>query len=281
MKIVNHRKKLRRMIKIGKKRGEWLVKLCLAKQGQKPIEYQDPDAHLIDLSRVDLIRGKDLTYLSNASLLEQDLLPQLGLNNECLFLFPKELWPFCRKGLFIWQYPNQFSQFLVQLSKFRISSYMEIGVRHGGTFVTVVEYLSKFNPIRNAVAVDINDCSSLIKYTEMNPIASFMKADSTSSEFEEFVNSHPGFDLVMIDGDHSEASCRSDYELVKDKANMISFHDIEANAAPGVAKVWSKLKAMHQGEHLFFEYREQYGSVRGKWMGIGLAVKINMLNLSG
>lgn len=259
---------------------KWSWGYFYAKQRQ-PIEHSNSNAHSIDLSCIDFIREKDLDYLSNANLIERDLLPLLGFNNEVLSLFPKELYPFCGKGLFIWQYQNQFAKYLVQLSKFKIDSYMEIGIRHGSTFVTVVEYLSKFYPIKNAVAVDINDCPSLIKYTEMNTKASFMKADSKSIYFKELINSHPGFNLILIDGDHSEAGCRSDYELIKDKANIITFHDIEVNAAPGVAKIWSELKAMHQGEYFFFEYREQYESLEGeRWMGIGLAVKKNILKMS-
>ena len=45
-------------------------------------------------------------------------------------------------------------------------------------------------------------------------------------------------------------------------------------------KKWSELKAMHQGEYFFFEYREQYESLGGgRWMGIGLAVKKNILKM--
>ena len=147
----------------------------------------------------------------------------------------------------------------------------------------MIEYLSKFNSIQNAVAVDINDCPSIIKYAEINTNTkvSFIKADTTSTQFKDFMNDHHGFDLVMIDGDHSEAGCRNDYELIKDKANMVAFHDIEANAAPGVAKIWSELKAMHQREYFFFEYRDQYESLGwGRWLGIGLAVKKNILKMS-
>jgi len=82
------------------------LKRCVYDKQKMLTEYSNPNAHSIDLSRVDLIRGKDLDYLSNANLIERDLLPQLGFNNEVMSIFPQELYPFFGKGLFIWQYPN-------------------------------------------------------------------------------------------------------------------------------------------------------------------------------
>lgn len=233
-------------------------------------------ASRIDLRLTKLIREKSLNYLSDANLVEKELIPQLGLNNEKTALFPRELSRFFGKGLFIWQYPNQFSRYLAQLSKFKIQSYMEIGVRHGGTFVTTVEYLNKFNPIKEAVAVDINDCPSASEYARLDPHISFLKADTTSDLFKRFVKNHSGFDLVLIDGDHSDAGCRNDFEIVKDKAKILAFHDIEPNAAPGVAKIWNEFKEAKKSDYLFFEFRDQYESVSGKWLGIGLAVKKDM-----
>jgi hypothetical protein len=34
----------------------------------------------------------------------------------------------------------------VELASHRVENYLEIGVRHGGTFVITVEYLSRFHP---------------------------------------------------------------------------------------------------------------------------------------
>lgn len=233
-------------------------------------------AKKIDLSRISLIREKGIDFLSNANLVEKELLPQLGLNDEKTFLFPKELSPCFGQGLLIWQYPNQFSKYLTQLSKFKIESYMEIGVRHGGTFVTTVEYLSRFHVIKKAVAVDINDCPSVVEYSKINPNASFLKINSTSIEFKNYINNNSPFDLVLIDGDHDEVGCRNDFEVVKNKSNMIVFHDIEPAAAPGVSKTWSEFKGACSSDYLFFEFRDQYDSVEGRWLGIGLAVKKDM-----
>lgn len=240
------------------------------------LDYGTIAASHIDLSRISLIRERSTQDLSNTRLLEEEILPSLGFNDEKRFLFPAELYPFFGQGLRIWQYPNQFSKYMVHLSKFKISSYMEIGVRHGGTFVTTVEYLNKFNPIREAVAVDINDCPSILEYSKDNPQASFLKTDTTSVKFQEYVKSHSEFDLVLIDGDHDEYGCRNDYEVVKNKARILAFHDIEPTASPGVAKVWTELKESGALNYDFFEFRDQYKSVNRRCLGIGLAVKRDM-----
>ena len=240
---------------------------------------------LIDLSLVSLIREKDLDYLSNPKLVESELLLELGLNNEALHEFPEELKNFCGKGLLHWQYPKQFSMYLTQLSKLKIESYLEIGVRHGGTFVITIEYLEKFHLLKNAVGIDIDYCPSLIEYKKINPKINFMKIDSQSSRFKKFITDHTGFDLVLIDGDHKETACRNDFETVRDKGNIIVFHDITSDVCSGVGRVWNQVKATYPDEYQFFEFIDQYESVSERtgqvFLGIGMAIKKKYLREIG
>src|SRR5438552_14457625 len=100
----------------------------------------------IDLERTTWIRDAPLQDLAQADKLEK-LLLDLGLNDEGMDEFPSVLHPFCGLGLRIWQYPSQFSKYLVQLSGLQVRSYLEIGVRHGGSFVATVELLNRFFPL--------------------------------------------------------------------------------------------------------------------------------------
>ena len=240
---------------------------------------------LIDLSYIKLIKEKDKEYLADAKNLEFELLPALGLNNESLQEFPEELYSFCGYGLLHWQYPNQFSKYLAQLSKFNIKTYLEIGVRHGGTFVLTVEYLEKFHSIEQATGVDIGYCPSIVEYKKLNPKIDFMMAYSQSPEFGEFIKNHPGLDLVLIDGNHKEAACRNDFEVIKNKANIVVFHDIVSDVCPGVGRVWRHVVDTYSGEYVFFEYTEQYDSVQKRtnqtYLGIGMAVKKKYLQEIG
>jgi predicted DNA-binding ribbon-helix-helix protein/cephalosporin hydroxylase len=219
--------------------------------------------------------------LSDATRLELEVLPALGLNSEELNEMPEELYQFCGRGLHYWQYPNQLSRYLVHLSRLKIESYLEIGVRHGGTFVITVEYLSRFHPLKCAVGLDIEGSSLLLTYGPMNRKVIYMLVDSQSSAFKEFIGSHGGFDLVFIDGDHEEGACQNDFETVREKANICVLHDITSDSAPGPGRVWNRIKRAYASEYEFFEYTEQYESVRNRtgksYLGIGMAAKKEFL----
>jgi hypothetical protein len=118
---------------------------------------------------------------------------------------------------------------------------------------------------------------SLIFYQKMNSKVKYWQIDSTSSQFKKFIQNHPGFDLVLIDGNHEATACRNDFKTVKDKANIIVFHDIIDSYWPGVTQVWNEVKATYSDEYYFFEYTDQYKSVFKRlgtfFLGIGMAVK--------
>ena len=232
---------------------------------------------MIDLSYIKLIREKDEKYLKDANMLETELLPQLGLNNERLNEFPPELYDHAGYGLLYWQYPNQFSKYLVQLSKYEINSYFEIGVRHGGTFVITVEYLKKFNRVKKAVGLDIGYAPGVIAYKKQNPGVTFLQADSRSEKIRNFLDKAGNFDLVLIDGNHEEEFCRQDFNLMKDRANIIVLHDIVSDECPSVKKLWQDIKSGYSTSYNFFEFTDQYESVLKKegksYLGIGMAVR--------
>ena len=231
----------------------------------------------IDLSRTEQIRTAEFASLSSAEYLEKELLPALGLNDEGFEQIPAELYPFCGRGLRCWQYPCQFSHYLVLLSRLGIRSYLEIGVRHGGTFVTTVEYLSRFTPIERAVAVDLEDCPALLRYAGTQPGVRFLQMDSRSPEFASFVQREGNFDAVLIDGDHTEEGCWQDFELLRDRAAVLAFHDIVSDVVPGVGAVWNRVRREAADVYEFFEFTAQYASLEARtgkqFLGIGVAIR--------
>jgi cephalosporin hydroxylase len=232
---------------------------------------------MIDLSYIKLIREKEENYLTDPMMLETDLLLRLGINNERLNEFPPQLYDHTGYGLLYWQYPNQFSKWLVQLSKYKIGSYFEIGVRHGGTFVITVEYLQKFNKIKKAVGIDIGYAPGLVAYGKQNSASTFLQADSRSEKIKEFLSASGRFDLVLIDGNHEEEFCRHDFNLMKDRANIIVLHDIVSDECPAVKKLWQEIKTNFNAEYNFFEFTDQYDNVLKKenrsYLGFGMAVR--------
>jgi cephalosporin hydroxylase len=223
----------------------------------------------IELERLSLIRDKNSEFLSDSNNIKS-LMLDLGLNDDGLEEIPKSLHPYCGQGLRIWQYPIQFSKYLVDLSKLKISSYMEVGIRHGGTFVTTVEYLDKFYTLNFAVGIDIMPCPSMAEYKKNNPKIDFIQINTQTIEFSKLVDKYGRIDLIFIDSNHEESECRNEFLLFKEKANIIVLHDITSVDYPGIKQVWNEVKSTN--EYNCFEYTEQYEGL-GPHMGIGMAVR--------
>jgi methyltransferase family protein len=245
---------------------------------QHPLRRRSADS--LDLSRIGILREADMDELARADWLEHRALPALGLNYELLDEGP---WPLLPEGLYgaaggllAWQLPNQFGAYLAHLSRYPITSYLEIGVRHGGTFVITVEYLRRFGELDTALGVDLSRCPSLAEYARLNPAARFMKTDSQSWRFRRLVKKSAPWDLVLIDGDHREGPLRSDFETVSDSARIVVLHDIASETIPTVNKVWTEIQSDHAGRFDFFEFTDQYDEVVRRsgrtWLGLGVAV---------
>jgi hypothetical protein len=228
----------------------------------------------IDLSRIALIREQRLEHLRDPERLRA-LILELGLNDDGIEEMPPELHEHCGQGLHIWQYPIQFDRYLIDLSRLGIESYIELGVRHGGTFVATVEYLDRFQRLKRAVGIDIMPCPSLVAYAAIHPAVCFRQLNTQADAFLEFLHAEEAFDLVLIDANHDEMECRREFEALRDKASVIVLHDVNNIDFPGVAKVWNEIR--HLGDYECREYVEQYGDI-GPHMGIGMAISRSRVN---
>ena len=215
---------------------------------------------------IEKIRKAPLDKLRNVSWLENHLLLELGLNNEELQEFPVHLHPYCGFGLKSWQYPNQFSKYLVWLSQQNIQSYLEIGCRHGGTFIITVEYLERFSKLALALAVDPFKSDLMQQYAKWKKNVSYLNISSQDLAFSDLLNSNE-FDLVLIDGDHSATGVANDYNLLKNSAKFLVFHDVANTVCPGVVCLWQRLKKLYSNT---IEFIEQYDSVPQSYLGIGV-----------
>jgi hypothetical protein len=194
----------------------------------------------------------------------ESILPSLGMNGENDSELPKELSEHFNKGIRFWQYPNQFAPYLKQLSNYEIKSYLEIGCRWGGTFIIKNEILSKINGGIQSYACDIIPPSTILNEYKIH--SNFVYINSDSKLLSRNTINHD-IDLIMIDGDHSYNGLSRDFEVSKQfNPKYITFHDIHSDACSGVVKFWSEIKKQHK----HYEFIDQYSSVNGKFLGIGL-----------
>ena len=221
---------------------------------------------------VRMLRAASLSELRNEAFLREEFLLALGLNDEILEEFPRELYPWCGKGIRSWQYPVQFARYLTLLTERNIRSYVEIGCRFGGTFIIVVEYIRRFSDLHFAVAMDIEQTAIMTEYATQTTGVNYLIANSASPQAVSYLGANQ-WDLAFIDGDHSYEACVNDYQSVKNSAKLIGLHDIVSSACPGVARAWGEIRKVVPRARLA-EIVDQYRDVQertGKnFLGIGL-----------
>lgn len=211
---------------------------------------------------LNLIKENDILKMSEKEL--ENFLPNLGMNNENLNEMPKELNQFYGKGLKFWQYPNQFSKYLKKILEYNINSYLEVGCRWGGTFIITSEILKlKNNNVKLYTCDIINKSEILLEYYNYQTFNYIQKSsfDLNQNDINENI------DLILIDGDHSYNGVKTDFEVcLKFNPKYVVFHDIKSSVCPGVVKFWDEIKNNYKN----YEYVEQYDSVSGDFLGIGL-----------
>jgi hypothetical protein len=223
---------------------------------------------------IEVVAGLTDTQIRDAEFLEKSLVPRLGLNNEMLHEQPVHLKDYYGKGLHIWQYPIQFGPFLAWLAEngASIKKYLEIGVRWGGTFIAVSEFLRRVSPsFERSIAVDPIEPSPLMRrYLELGR-ADYHQCLSTDAAFSALLDSEKP-DFVFIDGDHTMRGVMHDFEVCSRRADLIAFHDIKSDGCLDTTLFWSFLQN-HATKYESCEFVEQYDSVKGGFMGIGVLMR--------
>ncbi len=219
---------------------------------------------------------KDFDFMNATQQEIENILPTFGMNDEQKFELPKDFEQYMGWGIKFWQYPNQLSKFITFIRDKEINSYFEIGVRWGGTFIIMNEVLRRFNPHIESYANDFLPPSEILdiyqKKFEGNPFK-YLQMDSSFVYlfYELGPKIHkplPQIDLVFIDGCHTYWCIKEDYQRALNLgAKYIVFHDIVSQSSAPSKKIWEDIKKKHKKT---YEFIDQYDSVRGKYMGIGV-----------
>lgn len=208
----------------------------------------------------------------------EEVLPTFGMNDECPFEISKTFQPYMGWGIKFWQYPSQFSKLLCELKNKDISSYLELGVRWGGTFIILNELLLKYNPLLESRAMDIIPASDILdvyqnKFVKKNFIYHQMDTHdkflfSVVENYDTSYNINKKIDLIFIDACHAYQCVLKDYHTsLMLGAKYIIFHDIVNMSTAGTIKAWKEIKRNHKKT---YEFTDQYPDVDGKFLGIGL-----------
>lgn len=221
---------------------------------------------------ISLLRSASLRELRNEAFLREEFLLTLGLNGEVLEEFPERLYRWCGRGIRSWQYPIQFARFLTYLAEKDIRSYVEIGVRFGGTFIIVVEYIRRFADLYHACSLDIQSTPIMEQYAQETAGVEYRIGNSLSPQLRAFLGS-ASWDLAFIDGEHSYEGCATDFQSVRQRSKRIALHDISNMVCPGVRQVWQEIKHIVPGDRLFEatdQYKEVWERKQATYLGIGV-----------
>lgn len=219
---------------------------------------------------------KDFDFLKATQEEIEKILPTFGMNDEQVYEMPKEFQEYMGWGIKFWQYPNQFSKFLNYIKGKEINSYFEIGVRWGGTFILVNEVLRRTNPHIAAFANDWIPPSDILSIYQHNfKLNEFVYLEKSSNDVYLFENlccaitkPTPQIDMVFIDGCHTYWCIMEDYQRALNLgAKYIVFHDIVSQSSSSCKIAWKDIKKKHKKT---FEFTDQYDSVTGTYMGIGV-----------
>lgn len=223
---------------------------------------------------IHLMRNFDFKSASQKEI--ESILPNFGMNDEEIDESPPEFKQYMGWGVKFWQYPNQFSHLLCFLKDKQIESYLELGVRWGGTFIIMNEFLRQSNPHLESYANDFIERSeilSIYQNTLTKGFFSYLEMTSKSGLLYYQLSANiykpqPQIDLVFIDGCHLYWCVKDDYLTALNLgAKYIVFHDIVSQSNKSTRLAWEDIKKKHRKT---YEFTEQYPSVKGRFMGIGV-----------
>ncbi len=159
----------------------------------------------------------------------------------------------------------------------KVSSFIEIGARYGGSVWKIAQVLQ---PNSRIVVVDFpgqaggkSDSQASLescvnRLVDMGHDAALILGDSTDPAVIGQARALGPFDACFIDANHIERCVRSDWANYGSISRIVAFHDIAwmrpddyRGTRIDVPKVWAELKASHRHEEI---------SLEGKDNGIGV-----------
>ena len=170
----------------------------------------------------------------------------------------------------LWKTPTQLAEFLVYLQRYRIETCLDVGVTNGYACAIMTAVLLRLNPGLQVTAID-SDRSWDLYATVSGLLPITYRQEGAES------HASKKYDLVVLDGNHSYAAARKNFEVVGRNSKLCALHDSNDDynrACPymrgGMPKLWEELKAQDgQASKEFFQHPDGRNV-----MGIGLLVNV-------
>ena len=207
----------------------------------------------------------------------EEVLPTFGMNDEYTDEIPERFREYMGWGIKLWQYPNQFSKLLTFLKNKRIGSYLEIGVRYGGSFIVINELLKRYNGYVESHCIDVIAPSDILHtyqhdfvrerfyYHQMESQSPHIFQILANFEYDRLSKK---IDLIFIDGCHSYTCVKQDYHAcLMFGPKYLIFHDIVNHHTSGTRLAWNEIKKNHKKT---YEFLDQYDGMKNKFLGIGV-----------
>jgi predicted O-methyltransferase YrrM len=176
------------------------------------------------------------------------------------------------------QMRSEFVEYARIVAEQRPSAALEIGSYRGGTLF-VLSRLA--DPDATVITIDLPktlfgkigrwaQTPLFHRFTQKGQTIHLVRADShrqeTLSRVSKLLNGRK-LDLLFIDGDHTYAGVRADFEMYSPlvrPGGIVAFHDIAAQPLPNeVVRLWDEIKCGHRHKEIL------HSTARGA-MGIGL-----------
>lgn len=173
----------------------------------------------------------------------------------------------------IMQDEREITAFCELLKEEGVTSYLEVGSKHGGALWRVGEVLPKGSRI---VSVDLPGGTREWQESERNLKACHealrdlghethcLWGNSTDPKIIHVVQALGPFDACLIDGDHRRDGCVKDWETYGPMSRLVAFHDVawfRASTWQGVridvGDLWNHLRPQHR-ETMEFRYDESF-----------------------
>jgi hypothetical protein len=166
-----------------------------------------------------------------------------------------------------WQKLEEIVPFLLYVSHLNIKSYIEIGLKRGGTFSIITAYLHRVCQLDIACGIDIvwqrkHGEEFKNRLQKLMPVTiGFLHGTSENYVFK------PKFDLCLIDGDHTYDWAKKDWMNIGRYCKYCAFHDINERKhkklqGGGAKNFWAELKTIRR--------TTEFSSIPADRFGIGL-----------